>query len=463
MRGGLDGSPSSARKPRVASASFPAAASRVTQVAQRARPDALLRVALGVVLTDVWRLHDLVPATRVLRPSIALTVLGLLLLATGGDVSRRLHRLRSPVAAWFVVFVGLMLVGLPFSLDPAQSGRSFMSMVLPHAMAGFLVAVSVRSVQDAEYLALGALAGGCIHTLVVHATAPVAADGRLTGVAYYDANDLALMLVTMVPLTLYFMGRASPTSRRVFAAACFALFAYTIERTGSRGGFVGFAVVLLYLLLWYEAVPVRTRVIGAVVAALALAVGGQAYLNRVGTIVRPTQDYNWSAETGRLAIWQRGVGHVARRPLVGLGLNQFRTAESRLWPLARTERMAGRRPPPARGAHNMLIQVGAELGVPALLVFLALLGTAWRTLTRLRRTRTVDGSTGPALSGALAASLLGFFVCGMFLHAAFFPILPMLIGLAVALDDVCGARVYAQRARRGGLFAHRQAPPRAVV
>jgi O-antigen ligase len=465
MRGGLVGAPGATPELREgAPAAIPAAAPAAPRRAGRSqRPDALLYVVLAAILTDVWRLHDLVPATRVLRPSIALTGLAFLLLAAGGDIPRALRRLRSPVAVWFGVLVGLMLVGLPFSLDPAQSAHSLVSMFLPHAAVGFLVAVTVRSVRDAEFLALGILAAACVHTLVIHATVPLGADGRWTDLPYYDVNDLALMLVAMIPLTLYFMRRASPTRQRVFAAACFALFAYSIVRTGSRGGFVGFAVVLVYLLLRYEAVPARARVIGAVAAALALAVGGQAYMSRLRTIIQPTQDYNWSEETGRLAIWARGVDYVARRPLVGLGLNAFRTAESRLWPLARQQRMAGRRPPPARGAHNMLIQVGAELGVPALIAFVVMLGAAWRTFTRLRKTRTVDGSPGPALSGVLAASLLGFCVCGMFLSAAFFPILLMLLGLAVALADVCGARAYAQRPRRGGLFAYGEAPRRVAV
>jgi O-antigen ligase len=337
------------------------------------------------------------------------------------------------------------------------------STFLPHAVAGLLVALSVRSVQDAEFLALGTLAGAFVHTLFIHATVPTGLDGRWTDLPFYDVNDLALMLVVMIPLTVYFMRRGNSPPRRVFAATCFALFAYSIVPTGSRGGFLGFAIVLAYLLLRYEAVPARVRVAGAVAAVLVLAVGGQQYLNRLGTIFRPGQDYNWSEETGRLAIWRRGVGYVARRPLFGLGLNQFRTAESTLWPSVRTERMAGRRPPRARGAHNMLIQVGAELGVPALLAFVALLGAAWRTLTRLRAARTGDGSPGPALAGAFAASLLGFCVCGLFLHAAFFPILPTLLGFALALASIGDAPAYAHRAHRGGLFRYADASRGAAV
>jgi hypothetical protein len=51
-------------------------------------------------------------------------------------------------------------------------------------------------------------------------------------------------------------------------------------------------------------------------------------------------------------------------------------------------------------------------------------------------------------------------VCGMFLHAAFFPVLPLLLGFAVGLVSIGEARAPAARARRGGLFAINNAPPR---
>jgi O-antigen ligase len=420
-------------------------------VTREAPPSALLYVVVGVILTDVWRLHDLVPATRVLRPSIVLSLLALAMFLVGGNVYRTLGRLRSPIVVWLAVFFGLVLLGIGFSLDPALSTQTLLSTFLPHVLTGVLVAVSVRSVRDAEFLALGTLVGAAIHTVFVHATATLGPDGRWAELPYYDVNDLALMLVMMIPLTMYFMQRDHSTPRRVFAALCFAFFAYSIVPTGSRGGFIGLALVLAYLLVRYAAIPPRARLVGVLAAVLALAVGGHAYVSRLGTILQPSLDYNWSEETGRLAIWRRGLGYVADRPVLGLGLNQFRTAESRLWPLVRTERMAGRRPPRARGAHNMYLQVAAELGVPALLVFLGLLGTTWRQLTRLRDRHT--SSPGGALSGALAASLLGFCVCGVFLHAAFFPVLQMVLGFAVALAATAGGRAYARPPHRGGLFA----------
>jgi hypothetical protein len=180
----------------------------------RMRPDAFLYVVLGAILTDVWRLHDLVPATRVARPSIVLIIVGLALFVAGSGRSRGLHVLRSPVVMLLGIFVALMLAGLPFSLDPVQSGRAVASSFLPSVMVGFLVAVSVRGVEDAEFLALGTLGGAVVHTLFVHLTVPVDLEGRWTELPHYDVNDLALMLVVMIPLTLYFMRRTMPTSWR---------------------------------------------------------------------------------------------------------------------------------------------------------------------------------------------------------------------------------------------------------
>jgi putative inorganic carbon (HCO3(-)) transporter len=421
------------------------------------RPDALLYATIAIVLTAVWRLHDFVPAIAAMRPSIVLTGMGLLLLLLQRDLVRGLARLRSPVAGWLGVLVLLMLAGVPLSLDPDHSAQFFTNAILPFVLAGFLVAASVRGFDDLEWLALGLLAGGCVYTLVMHATRTVDASGRWTELGHYDVNDLALMLVAMFPLTLYFMRRGSSTFRRVFAAACFVLFAYSMVKTGSRGGLVGLIAVFAYLLIGYRAVPTRVRVVGAVVTAVLLVVGGQGYWGRVGTILRPSQDYNFLSETGRIAVWQRGLEYTKQRPLLGLGLDAFRTAERELSPTARRRLRAGRRPE-SLVAHNMLLHVAAELGLPALVAFIVLLGTAARTLMRVGRMHRDDSPDDavPALGRALLASLIGFCVCGMFLSVAYFPYLPVLLGLTVALSAVARARWGTPRGtRRRSVFTSR--------
>jgi putative inorganic carbon (hco3(-)) transporter len=210
---------------------------------------------------------------------------------------------------------------------------------------------------------------------------------------------------------------------------------------------VGLVAVLAYLVLGFRAVPARVRILGALAAVLLLVAGGQAYRSRVETIFRPSEDYNWSSETGRLAIWQRAGDYVKARPVFGLGVDRFRAAERSISPVARARQRAGRGVPDLV-AHNMFIHVAAELGLPALAVFVALLVATARTLVRVRRRagdRSMDDRL-PAFARALLASLLGFCVCGIFLSVAYAPYLQLLLWLTVAVGAL--AATWPELARR---------------
>jgi hypothetical protein len=82
--------------------------------------------------------------------------------------------------------------------------------------------------------------------------------------------------------------------------------------------------------------------------------------------------------------------------------------------------------------------VGAELGVPGLVLFVGTIASAFVALRR-----SVDGTstprehqTPPELTQALTASLIGFVVGAFFLSLAYSEILYTLIALAVGLEKV---------------------------
>src|SRR2546422_9855684 len=101
------------------------------------------------------------------------------------------------------------------------------------------------------------------------------------------------------------------------------------------------------------------------------------------TTVRPDRDYNTTSETGRLKIWERGLNYMAGRPVLGVGAGNFPVAEGTISPLARLqERGIGVR---WGAAHNSFLQVGAELGIPGLLLFIGLIATTFMSLRRAAR------------------------------------------------------------------------------
>lgn len=129
---------------------------------------------------------------------------------------------------------------------------------------------------------------------------------------------------------------------------------------------------------------------------------------------------------------------MLRNPLFGVGAGNFPTAEGTISVVARNA-------PIGKGvkwyeAHNSFVQVGAELGVPGLLLFVAMLASAFRMLAVVRRTvqrSTRDRSPPPAaLAETLQASLVGYVVGGFFLSLAYRDLLLVLLGIVVAFWKV---------------------------
>jgi len=146
------------------------------------------------------------------------------------------------------------------------------------------------------------------------------------------------------------------------------------------------------------------------------------------TTIGSDSDYNMTEESGRINIWRRGVGYMIDSPTFGVGPNNFQVAEGTLSPFASRAQMGlGVR---WNAAHNSYVQAGAELGVPGLLLFLAVIAS---TLTALRRS---GSRCGGGLSSALTASLLGFVVGAFFLSLAYSEMLYTLVALAIGLHKV---------------------------
>jgi putative inorganic carbon (HCO3(-)) transporter len=424
----------------------------------RAHPDALLYTVAALIMTYVWRLQDVMPALAVAQPAVLLLGVAVLTAVLRPDAAPGLQRLRSPVLIHLALLLAVAVAGVPFSLDPGGTARFVVWSLIPSALIAAFTAFAARNLEDIEWIVLATVVGAVGYTILMYVTKPLDEFGRWNPLVYYNANGLALLLVVLIPPTFYFMRPGERPARRLFAAACFVLFTSMLARTGSRGGFLGLGVVLVYLLATYRGLPGRLRRWGALGALLLLAAAGPRYWERMATMLDPSRDYNWSGAeyTGRGELWRRGIGYIERRPVLGVGANGFQTAERELSEVARRRLMTGR-PVQTLVAHSVYVQIAAELGLVGLVVFLALLVRTARTLRAVRRRAGRDTRLG-AFAHALLASLLGYAVCGLFQSAAYFAFFYLLLGLAAAM----GALVVAEprlRARGGLATAVPQSPP----
>jgi len=405
-------------------------------------------VTAAFLWISVWRFQDLWPIIGKMQIPILLEI------ALAATLAMSLRGPRSP--KWFrsrifvipFLLLALMVVGLPLSLWRGWSFTFITKVFMPILLLMAGVAFSVRDAEDANWIALAHLIGADVYSLYTYLFVAIGSDGRLSGGAHYDANDMALMLVATVPLAIYFLRPEVRVWKRLFALGSLAIFIVLIIKSGSRGGFIALVCVTAYVVIAFRAIPVRVRLGSLAAAALVMTVfGSTAYWQMMKTLTDTKDDYNITSPVGRKAIWKRGVGYMLTHPVIGVGANTFEQAEGSLSEISK-EYAQQNRGLKWSTAHNSFVLIGAELGVTGLLLFVTMLGTAFKHLSEIR-----DGPTGDsevtaqdvAFSQALIGSLIGFCIAGFFVSATYFPFLYVLIGMTAAEDSLRARR----RARQG--------------
>ena len=397
--------------------------------------------AAGLIATVIWRAQDVLHVPGFVQPVWASLLFALAAAMVGRTVWQRTDVLTSPIARGLIVFAVIALLSVVTSIAPRASSSFFLKRIVPSLVLAWSVAVAIRGARDVEWLVAATVLGAAAFSLHALAVGYSGQDGRWTGFAFYDPNDLALQLVAVTPLAAYYFRRGTSLMVRAAAAGAIGLYLLALVRTESRGGLLGLAVVGGYVLVAFEAIPRRVRILGLVGGVLAL--GGLAtgrYWSRIQTVLQPKTDYNLDRNdpTGRLQLWKRGLGYAVSRPVLGVGLNAYIVAERELSPIAHERRIQARPLNFLLIAHNTFIQIAAELGFAAVGVFLFIL---WRTrkglvlVGRARRAAGADAADrAAALARALTGALLGFVVCGLFLSAPYFSLLYLLFGLAIGLE-----------------------------
>jgi hypothetical protein len=283
-------------------------------------------------------------------------------------------------------------------------------------------------------------------TVVMFAAVPLAvevvfstASGRRQAGLTYDPNDLAFLIGALLPLLLVRAPFVSNRLTRWVLYGVVILYLVAAVLTQSRGGMTGIASMAIFL-AWVGIGQISSRgdfVTGRsgrwVRIALVLCFGALSMLfmphdakQRLGTVFDISDDYNLVVSedgSGRLAIWKRGLETLAERPW-GVGANVYGVADA----------LAGGR---YMTAHNSLLQVFVELGVPGGLIFISMLVSTWRMNGSVRkgilaRKPTPERSELLALTTGLRASMVAIVVAGSFLSQAYGLVLFVIIALSVA-------------------------------
>jgi O-antigen ligase len=446
-------------RPAVAAAAAGTVADTVAMVpAEQAtvRSDAAFWGACAFTLLLFMRPQDTLVALDALHLADVTAVLGI-----AAMVIARLRRGLPPVPLTpeiaGVVALCLVMVGTaPFSIWPGGAIATvtdvflkvlLVFLLLCHALStprrlramGWILVISMGYVAGRgvfDYVrGINLLAGGRLH-------GPV---GGLMG----NPNDLAMTMVTFLPLAMLIALSPGRWLARAFSGSIGLVMIATILLTRSRAGLLGLCVVIPLVVV--QAGRLRLVVAALLVAGLLVAspIVPAEFWQRAVSIANPEEDETGSREARKLLMveaWRTFLDH----PVTGVGAGQFKNYN----PPERLE--------PWRETHNVVLQMLVELGVLGGAVFAYLLWRAVTSLVRARRWLWRERvGTAPAAfqpderawlythTAAVTAGFAGWFTCAQFSSAGYYWTFYYLFALIVA-----GAAVAEQRvtlARRAGV------------
>lgn len=232
------------------------------------------------------------------------------------------------------------------------------------------------------------------------------------GGLFDNPNDLALHLVTIIPIAIALLFGSRSLFKKLFYAACAILMAAGVVVTFSRGGLLGL-VCMGGVLAW----RVGRRNKWLIIMALPLILAGFIILAPGGYGSRITTTGDESAAS-RIDDLKRSVFISVRHPLLGVGLGNYVLFSNT-----------------NHATHNSYTQVSSELGLAAMLIYVLFQIAPLKELRKVTRetSDTRRKSHYYYLAVGLEASLIGYMVASFFASVAFLWYVYFLVGYAVCL------------------------------
>ena len=360
-------------------------------------------------------------------------------LATEGTLSARPREVNL-----ILLLCAAACLSVPLAISPPDALDKLWESCIKNAITFVFIVNVVRTERRLSvmlWLALGVTAVLSVWALNDYRLGNLAVEGyrvegRSTGGMFENTNDLGIHLVTMLPLAVALALSRRGVVRKLVFGACAALILATVVVTFSRGAFLGLLASGV-LLAWKFGRRRRLLVFAVmavtVVALLAAAPG--EYWVRLASIFNPALD-RFGSSVARSELLKRAFVVTLANPVFGVGIGNFVLTSPR-----------------AQVTHNAYMQVAAEMGVAAALLYTMFI------VAPLRRLRLIERETFAArrasqfyyLAVGLQASLVAYMVSSFFASVAFYLYAYYLVGYAVCLRRLY--RAAAEEGREGAAAA----------
>jgi O-antigen ligase len=388
-------------------------------------------------------------ATRSLALIIGIVTLGIFV-ATQLMIDGRLTA-RPTEVNLALMFLLMATVSMPLAIDPAIAWTEFTSTFVRAVLIFIVIINVVRTPARLKWMLVLSIATALVlsvqamddYRLGVNMIEGYRAAGRGTGL-FGNTNDMALYLVTTLPISVAFFFGSKNAVMKGIHAACAALMIFGIVLSFSRGAFLGVLVVAVFFALKLgkrSKFEIVALLAAGAVAMIVLAPSG--YGDRLLSILMPGLDPNGSADARRGELF-RSIYVALRHPLFGIGMGNYQ-------PNMSYNNLV---------THNSYTQVASEMGMIALGLYVMFIVAPLRKLGQIARQSLAakQESRFYYLALGLQASLIVFMVSSFFLSVPYAWNVYYLVGYAV-----CFRRIYEAETGKLVVVEKREKKPRTKV
>ncbi len=420
-----------------------------------------------LVFLTYTRAPEVVPGVSEL-PSLS-TVLALCLIVV--IILRRIY-FGEPIENWHrpAVFFGLfgliVLISL-FSVTDQASTRSGFTEFITDVIIAMTVAILLRNVKAMKMVVWSLLAAGILLgtlTTLQQVTRNFTSsyfglsqvdiaqivgsinDYRVVGPGL-DPNSYGMYMLLLIPLAMDRIWNEHKIVPRLIALWAFAVISLTIMFTFSRGAFLSLALVCILFFVWHPP-KLKTILSLAVLGGLLLPFVPALYSDRLATLLNFVQGSDEAGSSGITNIRQAalsdpsfkgrlsenlvGVQMAFDHPVFGVGYKNFETyyqSYSRL--LGIDQRREGRQ------AHNLYLQIAAEMGIIGIIWFGALQAVVIGGLQRAKeRFKMLGMDQAASFAFAFLIALMGFLFSSIFRHMTYPRYIWLFYGILLAIPHI---------------------------
>jgi putative inorganic carbon (hco3(-)) transporter len=260
-----------------------------------------------------------------------------------------------------------------------------------------------------------------------------------------DPNYYAQVMGVLIPLALEKVLHERRPILRGLALWALIASVFAVFLTYSRGGFIAMVIALVAYFIIYP--PKVYYVPVAIIGALFLmTLAPPKYFDRILSLTElfspkgglMVEDY---ALRGRASENLAALEMVKAQPLFGVGFSNFSFLFNQYSKQAGLALVATE-----RAAHNLYLEVVAETGLVGFAVFMTMLYTSLRTISRawvvFVRTKSREYA---GMAASFGVAFLGYLVAAFFIHNAFPRYFYLMIGLSLSFEMM--ARTHLQELR----------------